>query len=147
MAPERIEREIVIAAPPERVWAIVTEPRHIGSWFSDTAEVDLRAGGELRLTWGSGTAVHGVVERVEPPRLFSFRWAMPAGARPAPGNTTLVEFHLSPEGEGTRLRVVESGFHLLDMPEADRDRRAQQNTGGWALELGELEQYAAGLAV
>ena len=39
MVPERIEREIVIDAPLEVVWSIVTEPAHVGSWFSDSAEI------------------------------------------------------------------------------------------------------------
>ena len=30
---DRIEREITIAAPIERVWAVITEPEHVGKWF------------------------------------------------------------------------------------------------------------------
>src|SRR5205085_9304392 len=30
---DRIAREISIAAPVERVWAVLTEPAHVGSWF------------------------------------------------------------------------------------------------------------------
>jgi uncharacterized protein YndB with AHSA1/START domain len=41
---DRIEREIAIAAPIERVWELVTEPEHVGRWFGDAgAEIDLRA--------------------------------------------------------------------------------------------------------
>ena len=35
MPTDTIEREIVIAAPVERVWEIVTEPEHMGRWFGD----------------------------------------------------------------------------------------------------------------
>jgi uncharacterized protein YndB with AHSA1/START domain len=56
MVPERIEREISIDAPLEVVWAVVTESQHISGWFSDSAQIDLRPGGELILTWKSGTA-------------------------------------------------------------------------------------------
>ena len=48
MIPEQIEREVVIAAPIERVWAVVTQPEHVGTWFGDAgAEIDLRPGGAI----------------------------------------------------------------------------------------------------
>ena len=69
----RSEREILVAAPVEVVWAVVTEAEHISGWFSDAVELDLRPGGAARLRWdGSGT-FHGRVERVERPHFFSFR--------------------------------------------------------------------------
>ena len=33
MKPDRIERDIVIAAPIERVWKVLTAPEHVGVWF------------------------------------------------------------------------------------------------------------------
>ena len=75
MVPERLEREILIDAPPEVVWSVITEPRHVSGWFGDSAEIDLQPGGEMTLRWEANdyTAV-GRVERVEPHSLFSFRW-------------------------------------------------------------------------
>ena len=47
-----------------------------------------------------------VVETVEPPTRFSFRWNHPEGEEPVGGNSMLVEFTLTPEGpERTRLRA------------------------------------------
>jgi uncharacterized protein YndB with AHSA1/START domain len=43
VVPDRISREVVIDAPPDVVWAIVTEPRHVARWFSDEAERDYAA--------------------------------------------------------------------------------------------------------
>ncbi|HEY6597370.1 MAG TPA: SRPBCC domain-containing protein [Asanoa sp.] len=48
---DSIEREIVIAAPVERVWAVLTEPEHIAGWFGDSATGDTSVGGELILGW------------------------------------------------------------------------------------------------
>ena len=74
MVPDRIEREIVIDAPVEIVWAVVTEPEQISGWFSDSVELDLRKGGEATFVWDEHGTVRGRVERVEPPHLFAFRW-------------------------------------------------------------------------
>jgi uncharacterized protein YndB with AHSA1/START domain len=140
---DRIEQEILIEAPPKVVWELVTDPEHVGAWFGDAAEIDLRPGGDAALTWeGHGTYL-ARVERVEPPRFFSFRWARPADTPPAEGNSTLVEFSLSAEGEGTRLRVVESGFDTLADSEDEKARRFADNTQGWQVELGHLRDYAA----
>ena len=35
MVPDKIERETFIAAPVERVWALITEAEHLGRWFGD----------------------------------------------------------------------------------------------------------------
>ena len=68
------------------------------------------------LRWAEHGASRGRVVAVEPPTRFAYRWAPfkdPGGEEPVEGNSTLVEFTLQPEGDGTRLRVVESGFASL----------------------------------
>jgi hypothetical protein len=47
------------------------------------------------------------------------------------GNSMLVEFTLTPEGdERTRLRVAESGHELLDWPDAEKQRYADEHQEG-----------------
>jgi uncharacterized protein YndB with AHSA1/START domain len=79
-----------------------------------------------------------LVETVEPPTRFSFRWNHPAGEEPVPGNSVLVEFTLVGDGERTRLRVVESGLEPLPWPEADKQRYADEHTEGWGQFLDRL---------
>jgi uncharacterized protein YndB with AHSA1/START domain len=142
MVPDSIEREIMIDAPIDRVWSVVTESDHVGKWFGDSgAEIDLRPGGAFRCTWGKHGTVHGIVERVDAPKFFSYRWARPVGTDVKPGNSTLVEFTLTPDGKQTRLRVVESGFRELSGSDAERAKYAEENTGGWKSELAELVSY------
>ena len=141
MVPQRIEREILIHAPVDVVWAVVTEPEHISGWFSDSVDLDLRPGGRAVLHWNEYGTVHGRVERVEPPRFFSFRWVVGPGPELAEDNSTLVEFSLSAEGESTRLTVVESGFRDLAGPDDEKQRHFDSHRRGWKLELGELAEY------
>jgi uncharacterized protein YndB with AHSA1/START domain len=144
MVPDRIEREVTIAAPVDRVWAVITEAEHIGRWFGDAgAEIELRPGGRFTCTWKEHGTVRAIVERVEAPHFFSYRWARPVNAEVQPGNSTLVEFSLTPDGSGTRLRVVESGFRELDLSDEERAKYAAGNIEGWASELSELAGYAA----
>jgi uncharacterized protein YndB with AHSA1/START domain len=141
MVPEQIERETVIAAPVERVWALLTEAEHLGRWFGDAgAEIDLRPGGAMSLSWEEHDTVHGRVVEVEPQGRFSYRWGPDPDLTDA--NSTLVELTLAAEGEGTRLRVVESGFADLDVTPAKRAEQIEGNREGWEIKFGHLRDYA-----
>ncbi|HMD56477.1 MAG TPA: SRPBCC family protein [Solirubrobacteraceae bacterium] len=148
MVPDRIEREVLINAPVEIVWSIVSEPEHVARWLSDSAAIDARPDGELTIAWEDYGAARGRVERIEPPHLLAFRWMSPTRARDAvveirEENSTLVEFRLSAAGEGTRLCVVESGFAGLEGSDEANASNAESHVSGWADHLDELVDYAA----
>jgi uncharacterized protein YndB with AHSA1/START domain len=142
--PNQIERDTLIDAPLEVVWAVVTEPAQITRWFSDAAELDLRAGGDGVLSWEEHAPAHFRVERVERPHLFSFRWMYPEGSEPREGNSMLVEFTLSDEGGKTRLRVVESGLNAIDWADQEKTRYFDSHSEGWGRHFGQLDRYMAG---
>lgn len=148
MAEDRIEREIVVAAPQERVWEIITRAEHVGEWFGDSAEVDLRPGGAIVLRWEKYGTVYGTIEKIDEPHYFSYRW-MPGriGEKPSNENSTLVEFTLTPQSGQTRVRVVETGFSRLLMNESERAEQFKDNTEGWATQLRDLQQYVEQLPV
>ena len=140
VAPDTIQREILIDAPPRVVWSIVTQAEHLAGWFSDEAEIDLRSGGRMLLTWREHGAYEGRVETVDPPHLLAFRWQTREGEF-SEANSTLVVMTLEAEEGGTRLRVVESGFATLPRPDNARARYADENSKGWLTELDELRDY------
>ncbi|MBV9379972.1 MAG: SRPBCC domain-containing protein [Streptosporangiaceae bacterium] len=149
MTPNAIEREILIEAPAETVWSVVTEPGQISRWFSDVAEIDLVPGGEGTLTFADRATnqratVRLLVESVEPPHRFSFRWDHPAGVKPDESNSLRVEFTLAAEGRSTRLRVTESGFDALNRPQDEKTAYFDAHSKGWDTHLGSLRDYVAG---
>jgi uncharacterized protein YndB with AHSA1/START domain len=144
MIPARIEKEILIEAPIEVVWRIVTEPDHIKHWFSSEAELEKRAGGEGRLRFESGESYFLQVEAFEPPHRFAYRWLHEEGTRARPENSMLVEFTLLAEAEMTRVRVVESGFDQVDWSDDAKARYFEDHSRGWQFLLGRLRDYAPG---
>ena len=145
MIPTVIEREVLIEAPVDVVWKVVTEPEQITRWFTDSAQIDVRPGGEGTLFWDKRasnvpTTAHILVETVDPPHTFSFRWGHPEGAEAKSGNSMLVEFTLRAEGENTRLRVVESGVAELDWPEEQKATYVEDHNGGWKIHLTSLDR-------
>jgi uncharacterized protein YndB with AHSA1/START domain len=150
MTPDQIERETLIAAPVERVWTVLTEAEHISGWFADAgAEIDLRPGGALVMHWEEMQTTRARIEVVEPPHRLAYRWTAhhAAGQEPAEGNSTRVEFTLTPDGDGTRLRVVESGFAALATAAELARGNYDANVGGWKQKLEQLDAYAVRVAV
>ncbi len=126
-----IARDVLIEAPPEVVWRTITEPDQMSQWFADRVDLVVEPGARGYMQFGDqGGPV--VVEIVDPPNRFSFRWNHPREQDPAAGNSMLVEFTLTSEGDGrTRLRVVESGHELRDWPDAEKQRYADEHQEGW----------------
>jgi uncharacterized protein YndB with AHSA1/START domain len=142
---DRIEREISIDAPVERVWAVLTEPEFVGEWFcqGEPIPIDLRPGGVMRLDHGQYGKFPTVIVDVDPPRYFSYRWASAfPDVLADETNSTLVEFHLAAEGALTRLTVCESGFATLKIP-AGREAFAsfESHSQGWTEVIRNLANY------
>ena len=136
--PDRIERTVEIAHPPDRVWAALTTAEGLGTWFGDEAAIDLRPGGSAWMKFGGGYTADMRVERVEEPTVFGFTWHI-FGLPGDDPRRTYVEFTLEPVGAGTRLTVVETGFAQL--PDDDHRKAYDGNAEGWVQELGELVDY------
>lgn len=141
---DRIERETLIEARIERVWALVSEP---GWWVvHDPAEVagTVAKAGETMISRNVEYGDFPVrVERVDPPTYVAYRWASAfPGQELRDDNSTLIEFTLADESGKTRLRVVESGFGGLAGGDELRRKALEDNTGGWAEEIASLKARA-----
>lgn len=140
---DRIERDTLIAAPLERVWSLVAQP---GFWAADgenLPDVVAREGESVVVKHAEHGDFPVRVEKVDPPTYVAYRWtsAFP-GEELREDNSTLVEFTLTPEGDKTRLRVVESGFAALDTSDDNRRNVIRDHTGGWPQCLEALRKRA-----
>jgi uncharacterized protein YndB with AHSA1/START domain len=99
---DQIERELVLPAPPEQVWELVTS----GGFLAEEVELDLVPGGEARFGVKGGW-----VEEVSPGARLVFWWG------PEDEPATRVELTLEPYPDHqTRLRVIEGRpLEVLDL--------------------------------
>ncbi len=129
-----IRESILIHAPRERVWRALTDEAELGSWFPKRAELSTGAGAEGWFDWQEQGRYAVRIETFEPPARLVWRWAREADQPVGTGESTVVEWTLHEEADGsTRLELRESGF---------TDRKAYEgNREGWTEELGELVAY------
>lgn len=142
-----LEREIRVDASPEVVFDVVSSPQHLTQWWPDAVDLPAEAGGSGRIGFGAqeeGRDWTGftVVDAV-PGRLFSFRWTHGEGQQAGPGNSNLVVFALEPDGDGTLLRMTETGFRERGWDEAKIADRYHDHSSGWDFYLPRLHTYAA----
>ena len=125
-----IEREVFVNAPPGALWDALTQAEELARWFPVHAKIEGGPGGSIWLSWGGGTEGKAPITSWQPGERF--------GWTEARGPVKLaVDFHLSPRGGGTVVRLVQSGFG--DGPEWDAEYHMTQ--GGWAYFLEHLRVY------
>ncbi|WP_394768454.1 SRPBCC family protein [Lacisediminihabitans sp.] len=135
-----VSRTIDISASPEKVWAALTEAEHIARWFPQEAVLDdvaVGAGGVFSFDGFGDQAIR--IEELDAPRMIAYRWSAGPGPLDA-DHSTVFRFTLEPQGEATRLTVVESGFETMADPAASME----EHRGGWDSELDELVAYLEG---
>jgi uncharacterized protein YndB with AHSA1/START domain len=159
MSTDRIEKQIVLHAPPQRVWRALADSTEFGTWFGMKFDGPFAPG--ARMTGVivptavnpevakaqkkyEGIPFEITIEKIEPERLFSFRWH-PGAVDPAidytQEPTTLVVFALEEVADGTLLTLTESGFDGIPL-----ERRAKafaSNEQGWSIQMTLIEAYLA----
>jgi uncharacterized protein YndB with AHSA1/START domain len=143
---DRIEKNIELRAPIERVWRALTDAAEFGQWFGVNLEGAFAPGvvtrGHITYPGFEHVILEARVVKMEAPRLFSFTWnpyAIDSAVDYSKEPSTLVEFRLAPAGEGTRLEVVESGFDAL--PEHRRAEAFRMNDSGWAEQMENIKAH------
>jgi uncharacterized protein YndB with AHSA1/START domain len=143
---DRIEKQIELKAPPARVWRALTDHKEFGQWFRVNLEQPFIVGkttrGRITYPGYEHLVMEVVVEKMEPDRLFSFRWhpyAVDPKVDYSKEPPTLVEFRLEKTATGTLLRVSESGFDAI--PASRRAEAFRMNSGGWEQQLKNIDAH------
>ena len=137
-----VRAAVDIEATPEVVFAAITEPAQLASWWGADLyrtydwRLDLRPGGRWSVeTEGAGVrnSVRGEVLEVDRPRRPVLTWeaSWDGFAR------TVITYTLAATALGTRLTVVHEGF-------AGRPESCRGHAEGWHQVLGWLEGFARG---
>src|SRR5215472_11631626 len=104
---DRIEKTVILRAPRARVWQALTDAGAFGQWFGVQVAGPFAPGSHVtgRITHPGYEHVpfEITIERMEPERLFAWRWhpnAVEPGADLSSEPTTLVSFELAEVVEG-----------------------------------------------
>jgi uncharacterized protein YndB with AHSA1/START domain len=156
---DRIEKQVVLRAPVERVWRAISDSSQFGQWFGLELEGAFVAGKVVKARIAptkvdaevakqqepyAGVGFELAVERIEPMRHFSFRWhpfAIEAGLDLSKEPMTRVVFELEEVPGGTKLTITESGFD--ELPLARRAKAFTANDGGWEAQTKLIAKYLA----
>jgi uncharacterized protein YndB with AHSA1/START domain len=144
---DAIVSEIHIAAPPERIFQSLIDPKQVMQWWTgencqiEAFSIDPRKGGrwsydtrQTDLDINGVTKFHcdGEVLEYDPPRVLSYTWIANWHDRPA--QRTVVRWELTASKDGTFVRITHSG--LADLPVARKDY-----SGGWPGVLQDLKKF------
>jgi uncharacterized protein YndB with AHSA1/START domain len=152
MSTDQIEKRVLLRAPSDRVWRAISDSVEFGTWFGMKLDGPFKPGAKVRgaivptkvdpevaaaQKAYEGHPVELIIERMEPERLFSFRWH-PSDAADPP---TLVVFALEEVADGVMLTLTESGFDQI--PIERRAKAFTANEGGWTRQMHLIEAYLA----
>ncbi len=159
MSTDRIEKEVLLNAPLERVWRAISDADEFGQWFGARFDGSFVPGESVTGTITPTTVDEDVAKAqepyagqadtwqivdVEPQRRLAFRWH-PYAVEPdtdyAAEPTTLVEFTLEQKADGVLLRIVESGFDAI--PAERRAAAFEGNSEGWEAQTQLICKYLA----
>ncbi|MGA8037689.1 MAG: SRPBCC family protein [Candidatus Acidiferrales bacterium] len=159
MPTDRIEKRILLRAPRSRVWSALTDSKQFGEWFGIRVDEPFVAGKNVKgVIVGTkvdaevaaaqkkydGKTMDLEIVKIEPQRLFSFRWhphAIDEGVDYSSEPTTLIEFTLEDAPGGVMLTVTESGFDRI--PVERRAKAFNANEQGWGMVVELIERYVA----
>jgi uncharacterized protein YndB with AHSA1/START domain len=157
MDTDRIEKQIFLHAPQQRVWRALSDSAEFGAWFGMKLDGPFAPGalitGVIVPTTVNAEVANAqkeyegkpfeiTIEQMEPERLFSFRWH-PFAVEPdvdySAEPTTLVVFALEEGANGVMLTITESGFDRI--PLVRRAKAFTANEGGWGMVMKLIEEY------
>ena len=131
LAPVVFER--LIEATPDEAFALFTEPERLRRWKGISAAVDLRVGGDYRLTVTPGNVACGTFTEIEPGRRVVYTWGW-VGVDDLPPGASTVVVDIEPVGDKTLVRITHHGLS---------EQLAAGHSEGWTHYLDRLDELTA----
>jgi uncharacterized protein YndB with AHSA1/START domain len=132
---EAIELEVRVAAKPETIFPFLIDGAKMAQWFGASAQVEPRPGGVFSVAINNSATARGEVVEVETNKRIVFTFGWEGEGNPVPPGSSRVEISLTPDGDGTIVRLRHTGLPEITV----KDHR-----GGWELYLGRLTAVAEG---
>jgi uncharacterized protein YndB with AHSA1/START domain len=144
---DAVVSEIHIAAPPERVFQALIDPKQVMSWWTspecqiERFAMEPRKGGrwtydtkQSQLNVNGVTKFHcdGEVLEYDPPRRLAYTWI--ANWHDDKTRRTVVRWELTPKAGGTQLKVTHSGL-------AQEASSRKDYSSGWTGVVGALKMF------
>jgi uncharacterized protein YndB with AHSA1/START domain len=98
-----------IEAPPDIVFAYLTDSRRFVRWMGVGAELDARPGGRYRIDVDGEHIACGEYQEIDPPHRLVMTWGWEGHPTVPPGSTT-VEITLTPDRGATVLTLRHLGL-------------------------------------
>lgn len=124
-----VEREF--PHPPEKLWRALTQPHLIAEWLMKN-DFAPNIGHRFKLSGDWGGVLDCEVLELEPNETLAYTWDF-ANSDTRFDLKSVVTFTLTPTGEGTKLRMEQTGFRP-DQPQAIGGARH-----GWTAFLAKLD--------
>jgi uncharacterized protein YndB with AHSA1/START domain len=132
--------ERTVAYPPEKVWRVLTQSALIDRWLMKN-NFELRIGHHFNFRAQPMYGWNGVTDcevlEIVPNERLVYSWNA-SGDQAKDGLKTIVTLTLTPLGDGTAVRMEQSGFR----PEDEGGYRAMG--GGWPGMLARMEEVISG---
>ncbi len=133
--------EVLVAAPPDRVYQALTDPTQVSKWWGQEGRyrltdhhADVRPGGAWRSVGvgadGKSFSTGGEFLEVAPPRLLVYTWLADWDG----GTKSTVRFELVPSNQGTLVKLRHSGF-------AAQPATGKHYSGGWPTVLTWMKSF------
>jgi uncharacterized protein YndB with AHSA1/START domain len=138
MSPTKtLEFDVALEAPQSRVFAAITEGRHLERWFCDACESEAHEDGRLTMRWRRAGSSPWPYEATWTSFDAPTSCACTGGHQGYPNrNAGLIEFRVESRESGAHLRVRHS---LPDSPEYAES--ADQYRTAWPRALARLADY------
>lgn len=137
-----LHKSIDITAPIAKVWDTLVNPDHIKKYLFGTQTIsDWKAGSPISFvgSWeGKEYSDGGTILRIEKEKLLEYTyWSSMSGTADVPENYSTLTFEIAPEGNGTRLTLLQRGFPTQES--------LDHSASNWAAVMGGLKLVAEGL--